>query len=65
MKSKDKKDKKKKEKVQEVITDEPILANGATNGAAPPLEIHHGDIKAEARKIKNDDLRKGTGPAAN
>src|SRR5277367_6709150 len=58
MKTKDKKDKKKKEKVQEVVTDAPILANGATNGASPPLEIHHGDIKAEARKIKNDDYEK-------
>ena len=26
-------------------------ANGAAEGV--PLEIHHGDVKAEARKIKN------------
>src|SRR5215469_14720189 len=54
MKIKEKKDKKKKkERQQELITDEPILANGASNSGAPSLEIHHGDIKAEDRKIKN------------
>jgi polyphosphate kinase len=58
MKTKEKgtKDKKKKEPAKELITDEPIiakLANGSANGMAP-LEIHHGDIKAESRKIKND-----------
>ena len=53
MKSSDKKDKKKKEIAKDLITDEPVVAaNGAANGA--PLEIHHGDIKAKARKIKND-----------
>jgi polyphosphate kinase 2 len=55
-KEKGKKDKKKKEPTKELITDEPIiakLANGSANGLAP-LEIHHGDIKAESRKIKND-----------
>jgi polyphosphate kinase len=54
MKIKEKKDKKKKkERQQELITDEPILANGTSNSSVPPLEIHHGDIKAEERKIKN------------
>jgi polyphosphate kinase 2 len=53
MKTKVKKDKKKKEKDQEVIVAKAAPANGATNGAVP--EIHHsGDVKAEARKIKND-----------
>ncbi len=52
MKTKEKKDKKKKEKPKDFIAAETISANGATNGV--PLEIHHGDIKAESRKIKND-----------
>ncbi len=53
MKTNEKKDKKKKEIAKDLITDEPVMAaNGAANGA--PLEIHHGDIKAKARKIKND-----------
>jgi polyphosphate kinase 2 len=53
MKKKDKENKRKKNKERSLIkTDEPIIAAVATNGA--PLEIHHGDIKAETRKIKGD-----------
>jgi polyphosphate kinase len=62
MKDKEKKDKKKKDKV--IIADGLLPANGAisaaTNGAAsdPPLEIHHGDVKAKTHKIKNDVYEK-------
>ena len=62
MKAKEKKDKKKKVKEKEnglaAEVAKPIVAatNGAANGT--PLEIHHGDIKAEARKIKNDVYEK-------
>jgi polyphosphate kinase 2 len=55
-KSKEKKDKKKKDKEPGVIIAKTAASNGAANGdlngATPP--IHHGDVKAEARKIKND-----------
>jgi polyphosphate kinase 2 len=55
-KSKEKKDKKKKEKEPGVIIAKTVASNGAANGemnGATP-SIHHGDVKAEARKIKND-----------
>ena len=56
MKTKEKKEKKRKVKENGLTIDEakPIIAatNGATNGE--PLQIHHGDVKAEARKIKSD-----------
>ena len=64
MKVKEKKHKKNKKKepqnglvadgVSAIIAATP--ANGAANGT--PLEIHHGDVKAEARKIKNDVYEK-------
>src|SRR5208283_1491239 len=57
MKTKEKKNKAKKEKDKELITDEPIMVNGVTNGAVP-IEIHHGDIKAKSRKIRNDVYEK-------
>jgi len=51
MKKKDKQIQRKKNKERNLIkTNEPIVA-AASNGV--PLEIHHGDIKAETRKIKN------------
>ena len=51
MKTNGKKGKKNKEIVKDLITDQPVVAaSAAANGA--PLEIHHGDIKAKARKIK-------------
>src|ERR1700721_1362537 len=60
MKTREKKEKKKKAKENGLIVDEskPIIA--ATNGVAngEPLEIPHGDVKAEARKIKNDVYEK-------
>jgi hypothetical protein len=54
----------KRRKLTDLIADEtpPIIA--ATNGAIKagrngvPLEIHHGDVRAEARKIKNDVYEK-------
>ena len=57
MKNKEKKHKKKKLKENGLIANgaPPIVA--ATNGAGP-LEIHHGDLKAEARKIKNEVYEK-------
>ncbi len=65
MKTKEKKHKKDKKKetpnglvaegVTAIIAATPP-ANGAANGV--PLEIHHGDVKAEARKIKNDIYEK-------
>ena len=61
MKTKKKKDKKQKEQGTDLIKDGPILANSSANGAIAndvPLEIHHGDIKAESRKIKNDSYEK-------
>src|SRR6202007_3213095 len=61
MKTKKKKDKKQKEQGTDLIKDVPILANSSANGAIAndvPLEIHHGDIKAESRKIKNDSYEK-------
>ena len=67
MKTKKKKDKKQKEQGTDLIKDGPILANSSANGAIAndvPLEIHHGDIKAESRKIKNDSYEKGVGPPA-
>jgi polyphosphate kinase 2 len=61
MKTKEKKHKKNKKKetpnavvaegVSAIVAATPT-ANGAANGV--PLEIHHGDVKAAARKIKND-----------
>jgi len=63
MKSKEKKDKKKKKDKANVVVANGVAAtvaatpaNGTADGAANgvPLEIHHGDVKAEARKIKND-----------
>src|SRR5271167_2711595 len=57
MKAKEKKHKKKKLKENGLITDETLPIIAATNGS-PPLEIHHGDVKAEARKIKNDTYEK-------
>ena len=59
-----KKDKKKKDQGNHLVKEKPVLANGGTNGATvaatngAPLEIHHGDIKAESRKIKNDVYEK-------
>jgi polyphosphate kinase 2 len=52
MKTNGKKDKKKKN----LMTEETMPANGATTAATngAPMEIHHGDIKAKSRKIKND-----------
>jgi polyphosphate kinase 2 len=52
MKVREKKNNKKKLKENGLVTDpaKPVIA--ATNGTGP-LEIHHGDLKAEARKIKN------------
>ena len=65
MKTKEKKHKKDKKKetpnglvaegVTAIIAATPP-ANGAANGV--PLEIHHGDLKAEARKIKNEVYEK-------
>src|SRR5271167_1290428 len=57
MKTREKKHKKKQLRENGLIPEEakPIIA--ATNGS-PPLEIHHGDVKAEARKIKNDTYEK-------
>jgi len=63
MKSKDKKDKKKKKAKASAVVANGVAAtvaaapaNGASDGATNgvPLEIHHGDVKAEARKIKNN-----------
>jgi polyphosphate kinase len=65
MKTKEKKHKKEKKKespngvvaegVSAIVAATPP-ANGAANGV--PLEIHHGDVKAAARKIKNDIYEK-------
>jgi polyphosphate kinase 2 len=52
MKTKEKKDRKKQEKAQDSSMAEALPTNDAIDGAQ--LEIHHGDIKAETRKIKND-----------
>jgi polyphosphate kinase len=67
MKSKEKKDKKKKKDKASAVVANGVAAtiaaapvNGTADGAANgvPLEIHHGDVKAEARKIKNDTYEK-------
>ena len=67
MKSKEKKDKKKKKDKASVVVANGVAAtiaaapaNGTADGASNgvPLEIHHGDVKAEARKIKNDTYEK-------
>src|SRR6202158_2015884 len=64
MKTKEKKDKKKKKTPTDLIAGETLPIIAATDGAIKagrngvPLEIHHGDVKAEARKIKNDVYEK-------
>jgi polyphosphate kinase 2 len=52
MKSRDKKVRKKNLKQNVLRAHETMPIVTATNGSAP-LEIHHGDVKAEARTIKN------------
>jgi polyphosphate kinase 2 len=55
---KTKKDKKKTEQGTRthLVEDKPVLANSGASDATygVSLEIHHGDIKAESRKIKNN-----------
>ncbi len=47
---------KKGQKKKDLLTNGAMPANGERNGA--PLEIHHGDLKAESRKIKNSVYKK-------
>ncbi len=51
---------KKEKKTRNIITDGAMQANGAVIAATnpEPIEIHHGDIKAKSRKIKNDVYEK-------
>ena len=58
MKSKEKKHKKKKLKGNGLIIADPAMPIVAATNGTPPLEIHHGDVKAEARKIKNEVYEK-------
>ena len=57
MKTKEKKHSKKKEPQKGIVAEgmNATIAATPANGAANevPLVIHHGDVKAEARKIKN------------
>ena len=59
-KIKEKKDKKKKEKDPAVFVAKTAISNGPVTGTAngSKPEIHHGDVKAEARKIKNEAYEK-------